>query len=224
MKTYAVIVAGGSGTRMGSELPKQFLPIHGVPVLIHTIRAFLRAIDDIQIVLVLPESHLEAGRQYLQQFIPGLQANLVHGGATRFDSVRNGLAVTDDDAIVFVHDAVRCMVSPAMIRQCLDDAQRYGSSVPAVAVKDSIRRIEGEQSVVVDRSVLRAIQTPQTFPAGELKKAFQQPNQPAFTDEATVWESYGRSVHLTEGEERNIKITYPTDLLLAEQLLSRDEG
>lgn len=221
MKTYAVIVAGGSGTRMGSELPKQFLPIHGVPVLIHTIRAFLHAIDDIQIVVVLPETHLEAGRAYLQQFLPGLQAKLVHGGPTRFDSVRNGLTITDDNAMVFVHDAVRCMISPALIRQCLQDALQYGSSIPVVAVKDSIRRVEGDHSVVVDRSLLRAIQTPQTFPAGELKKAFGQPNQPAFTDEATVWESYGKTVHLTEGEERNIKITYPTDLMLAEQLLTK---
>lgn len=221
MKTSAVIVAGGSGTRMGTDLPKQFLPIHGVPVLIHTIRAFLQAIDDIQIVLVLPDSHLEAGREYLRQNLPGLQAILVHGGPTRFDSVKNGLAVTDNDAIVFVHDAVRCLVTPALIRQCLNDVLRYGSSIPVVPVKDSIRRVEGEQSVVVDRSVLRAVQTPQTFPAGELKKAFEQPNQPAFTDEATVWESHGRSVHLTEGEERNFKITYPTDLLLAEQILTK---
>lgn len=221
MKTYAVIVAGGSGTRMGSDLPKQFLPINGVPILIHTIRAFLSAMEDVQIVVVLPELHLEAGRQYLAQFLPDLQAILVQGGPTRFDSVRNGLSVTDDEAIVFVHDAVRCMVSPALIRQCYQDTQLYGSSVPAVAVKDSIRRMEGAHSVVVDRSVLRAIQTPQTFPAGELKKAFQQPNQPSFTDEATVWESYGKTVHLTEGEERNIKITYPTDLLIAEQLLTQ---
>lgn len=221
MKTYAVIVAGGSGSRMGSELPKQFLPLHGEPVLIHTIRAFLKAVDHIQVIVVLPALHLESGRTYLHQFLPGLQAILVNGGPTRFDSVRNGLAFTDDESIVFVHDAVRCMISPALIRQCFQDALQYGSSIPVVAVKDSIRRIEGEQSVVVDRSVLRAVQTPQTFPAGELKKAFEQPNQPAFTDEATVWESYGKTVHLTEGEERNIKITYPTDLLIAEQLIKK---
>ncbi len=221
MKTYAVIVAGGSGTRMGSELPKQFLPIHGVPVLIHTVKAFLGAVEHMQIVVVLPDLHMEAGWRYLQQFLPGQQVTLVPGGPTRFDSVRNGLAVTDDDAMVFVHDAVRCTVSPTLIRQCYHDAMEFGSSIPVVPVKDSIRKIEGEHSVVVDRSALRAIQTPQTFPAGELKKAFDQPNQPAFTDEATVWESYGKTVHLTEGEERNIKITYPTDLLLAEQLLTK---
>lgn len=221
MKTYAVIVAGGSGTRMGSELPKQFLPIHGVPVLIHTIRAFCSAINDIHIVVVLPALHLEAGKGYLQQFLPGMSTTVVQGGTTRFDSVRNGLAVTEDEAIVFVHDAVRCMVSPALIQRCLHDAQHFGSSIPAVPVKDSIRKVEGEHSTVVDRAALRAIQTPQTFPAGELKKAFEQPNQAAFTDEATVWESFGKKVHLTEGEERNIKITYPTDLLLAEQLLTQ---
>lgn len=221
MKTYAVIVAGGSGARMGSELPKQFLPIHGVPVLIHTVKAFLGAIGDIHIVVVLPELHMEAGRGYLQQFLPGQQVTLVPGGPTRFDSVRNGLSVTEDDAMVFVHDAVRCMVSPTLVRQCYKDALQFGSAIPVVPVKDSIRKIEGEYSVVVDRSALRAIQTPQTFPAGELKRAFEQPNQPAFTDEATVWESYGKTVHLTEGEERNIKITYPTDLLLAEQLLMK---
>jgi 2-C-methyl-D-erythritol 4-phosphate cytidylyltransferase len=221
MKTYAVIVAGGSGTRMGSELPKQFLPIHGIPVLIHTVKAFLGAIEDIHIVVVLPDLHMQAGRGYLQQFLPGQQVTLVPGGPTRFDSVRNGLAVTDEEAMVFVHDAVRCMVSPTLIRKCFQDALQFGSSIPVVPVKDSIRMIEGEHSVVVDRSVLRAIQTPQTFPAGELKKAFEQTNQPAFTDEATVWECYGKTVHLTEGEERNIKITYPTDLLLAEQLLTK---
>lgn len=224
MKTFAVIVAGGSGTRMGSALPKQFLPVLGVPIFVHTIRAFVKAIPEIRIVVVLPAAHMEAGKQYIHQFLPGLPVTCVEGGETRFHSVQHGLAVVEDDALVFVHDAVRCMVSPGLILRCMKDAREKGAAVPAVPVRDSIRSLTSVGSVVVDRSTLRAIQTPQTFPAAPLKKAFQQTYQPAFTDEATVWEAAGGTVFLTEGEERNIKITYPTDLLVAEKLLATDQG
>lgn len=220
MRTYAVIVAGGSGTRMGTEIPKQFLPIHGIPVFIHTIRAFMHALPGVQVVLVLPKVHMDKGHDHLHQFIPGSGTIVVEGGETRFHSVKNGLSKVGADAIVFVHDAVRCMATPALIHRCHHDAVQYGSSIPVVELRDSIRRVTENGSEVVDRSVLRAVQTPQTFRSDILLKAFETDFDPAFTDEASVIEKQGGTVHLTEGEESNIKITYPTDLLVAEKIFS----
>lgn len=220
MDRFAVIVAGGSGTRMGHQTPKQFLPVAGVPLLVHTVSSFLKAFPTMRIVLVLPAIHIETGKQILAAHLPGASVEIVEGGSTRFGSVSNGLQRVSDDALVFVHDAVRCLVSPTLIRSCSEHAEKYGSAVPVVPVKDSVRRIIPEGSEVVDREQLRAVQTPQVFHAAVLKKAFQQEWKSSFTDEATVYEAAGHKVHLVEGEESNIKVTYPSDLLLAEQFFS----
>ena len=219
MQTYAVIVAGGSGTRMGADLPKQFLHIHDIPVFIHTLKAFREALPGGKIVLVLPKAHLDTGVNYIHQFLPGSGVKIVEGGETRFHSVKNGLAEVKEEGIVFIHDAVRCMVTPELIKRCHHDAQLYGSSIPVVALRDSIRRVTDNGSEVVDRAILRAVQTPQTFRSNIILKAFETSFDPSFTDEASVIEKQGGTVHLTEGEESNVKVTYPTDLLVAEKIL-----
>ena len=220
MRKFAVIVAGGSGTRMGHETPKQFLHVNGHPVLVHTLRAFRDAYEDMSLILVLPAAYMETGKQILADHLPGLNVQFAEGGKTRFESVKNGIRLAADDSVIFVHDAVRCLVSVPLIRVCYEQAVRLGSAIPVVPLKDSIRRVFPGGSQVLNREELRAVQTPQTFRSEILKKAFQQTYQDSFTDEATVVESAGGRVELINGEESNIKITYPSDLLLAEQFLA----
>ncbi|HSF44896.1 MAG TPA: 2-C-methyl-D-erythritol 4-phosphate cytidylyltransferase [Chitinophagaceae bacterium] len=219
MRKFAVIVAGGSGSRMGYDTPKQFLLINDKPVLVHTLLAFTEAYRDISIILVLPVNHMETGKQILGHHLPQLNVQFAEGGSTRFESVKNGINLAGDDSVIFVHDAVRCLVSVSLIRGCFELALRAGSAIPVVPLKDSIRRVFPGGSEVVNREELRAVQTPQTFRSEILKQAFQQPYRDGFTDEATVVEFAGGSVELIDGEESNIKITYPSDLLLAEQYL-----
>ncbi len=223
---YAVIVAGGQGTRMGSAVPKQFLELAGKPVLAHTIDAFLEAAPGIKLVLVLPKQQLSWAQMVLTSFPERIDLELVAGGATRFESVQAGLAAVPDEALVLVHDGVRALVSPDLIRHCIEAALLEGSAVPVVPVTDSIREVKAEGlSKPLDRNNLRAVQTPQAFAAGELKKAFNQPFEAYFTDEATVWESAGKPLHLFAGERGNIKITTPEDLVLAGALLrAREEA
>lgn len=225
MEKFAVIVAGGSGTRMGQTVPKQFLQVGGKPVLVHTLEAFRRAFEDIQMVVVLPSLHMESGRSLLSAYFSDPSGiELTTGGATRFESVQAGVRLAPDESIIFVHDAVRCMVTPELIQRCYDTAALHGSAIPVVAVKDSMRRLTEIGSEVVDREVLRAVQTPQTFQSSLLKSALQQPYEPSFTDEATVVESSGVPVVLVSGEDSNIKITYPSDLLMAEQYFKQQDA
>ena len=220
MKKYAVIVAGGKGLRMGSAMPKQFLPLHEKPVLYHTIKAFIDAFSDIHLVLVLPPDQLSYAQIVLQSFPDRIDVEIVNGGETRFHSVQNGLKAVEENSIVFVHDGVRPLVSPALIRRCYEQAEKKGSAIPAIPVSDSIRMIEGDTSKPVNRDCLRSIQTPQTFRSDILLPAFNQAYTAAFTDEATVVEAYGTEVFLIEGEKSNIKVTTPEDLVLAEALLN----
>jgi len=224
MKKYAVIVAGGSGSRMGTSRPKQFLLLNGNPVLWHTMEVFLAAYDDMQIVLVLPPGFLEDGQQIAKTTFAPFRVKIAEGGETRFHSVKNGLAHTPDDSIIFVHDAVRCLVTTALIRRCYEQALRKGSAIPAIAVTDSIRMIADGKTRVIDRNVLRAVQTPQTFKAEIILPAFEREYNPLFTDEASVVEAAGTDIFLTEGERENIKITLPADMLLAEQILKSRLG
>jgi 2-C-methyl-D-erythritol 4-phosphate cytidylyltransferase len=219
MKTFAVIVAGGAGNRMGTALPKQFLDLEGKPVLVHTAEAFLEAFPLIELVIVLPAAYLEKGRALLLQYFPANNIHFTEGGATRFHSVQRGLGKVQGPAIVFIHDAVRCLVSPSLIQRCYTQALELGSAIPAVSVKDSIRMVTANETTVVDRSMLRAIQTPQTFRSEIILPAFQQEYDPSFTDEATVVEKLMQPVNLIEGEETNIKVTYPVDLLVAAKIL-----
>lgn len=219
MKPIAIIVAGGSGTRMGSETPKQFLEVSGLPLLIHSIQAFISAIPDMDIVVVLPGAYLETGSDLVARHLPEHTIFFAEGGETRFHSVQRGLQLVREPSIVFVHDAVRCLVSPDLIRRCYRQAMESGSAIPAVAVSDSIRKLEAGGHIPVDRSVLRAIQTPQTFRSEILLPAFKQAYDPLFTDEASVAERHGHRVELIEGETSNIKVTWPVDLIVATELL-----
>lgn len=204
---------------MGTAVPKQFLELAGKPVMAHTIAAFLEALPDVHLILVLPPVQISYTQIILQAFPDRMDAEIVAGGETRFHSVKNGLAAVPPDALVAVHDGVRALPSPALIRRCFEEAAIHGSAIPVVPVADSIRSVEGARSMPIDRAVLRAVQTPQTFQAALIKAAFEQPYTNAFTDEATVFEAAGGTVHLVEGERGNLKITTPEDLLIAEAFL-----
>jgi 2-C-methyl-D-erythritol 4-phosphate cytidylyltransferase len=224
MKKYAVIVAGGSGLRMGTQVPKQFLLLSGKPVLWHTLTVFLEAYADMEIILVLPEEHMETGRTILYSTQAPHRIRMVAGGATRFHSVANGLACIREKAIIFVQDGVRCLLTADLIHRCYDQAIEKGNAIPAVACADSIRIETGDGSQMLDRSKIRIIQTPQTFDSDVLQTAFSQAYQESFTDEASVVEQLGTAIHLIEGEPANIKITRPIDLALAEKILEGRAG
>jgi len=219
MKKYAIIVAGGSGSRMKSVVPKQFMLLKGKPVLYYTIDAFLKAFDDCKIILVLPEDHVAAGQEIIDAFFDYNRIQIAIGGRTRFHSVQNGLQLIDEDSIVFVHDAVRCMVSKDLIQRCYEAVLQYGSAVPVIASKDSVRILTDDGNEALDRIFVKLVQTPQTFYSKILLPAFNIDYKDKFTDEATVVEAFGLKVHLVEGEENNFKITLPVDLELAEKLM-----
>lgn len=223
MQKFAVIVAGGSGKRMGTQLPKQFLLLKGKPVLYYTIEAFQKAFPEIKIILVLPEEHLELGREIVDGFFDPQSIYLTQGGETRFHSVANGLALIEEESIIFVHDGVRCLLTPQLIQRCFDQALETGSAIPVVDCKDSVRMISEEGNEAVDRSKLKLVQTPQTFHSKILKPAFEIDYKERFTDEATVVEAYGLKVTLVQGEDTNIKITNPIDLLVAEKIMDAQE-
>jgi 2-C-methyl-D-erythritol 4-phosphate cytidylyltransferase len=221
MKKTAIIVAGGTGQRMGTALPKQFLAIEGKSILLHTVSQFVASFSDINFVIVLPETYIQEGKDLITASGLTQQFQFVAGGDTRFQSVKNGLSQVDPDAIVFVHDAVRCLLTPELIQRCYQQALEKGSAIPAVSSTDTIRITEGTKHHVVDRADVMMIQTPQTFNANLLKKAFEQAYQPAFTDEANVLEASGTEVYLIDGEYENIKITRPLDLAIAEYILAK---
>lgn len=221
MKKTAIIVAGGTGQRMGTTLPKQFLAIEGKSILLHTIDQFISAFSDINFVIVLPADYIHEGENIIAASGLSQSFQFVAGGDTRFQSVKNGLAQADPASIVFVHDAVRCLLTPDLIQRCYQQAVEKGSAIPAVSSTDTVRIIEGTKHHVVDRANVMMIQTPQTFNAAILKKAFEQAYQPSFTDEANVLEASGKEVYLIEGEHENIKITRPLDLAIAEYILAK---
>ena len=221
MKKTAIIVAGGTGQRMGTALPKQFLAIEGKSILLHTIGQFVTAFSDINFIIVLPADYIQEGQALIKESGLIQSFQFVAGGDTRFQSVKNGLAQADSDAIVFVHDAVRCLLTPNLIQRCYQQAIEKGSAIPAVSSTDTIRITEGAKHHLVDRANVMMIQTPQTFNAALLKKAFEQAYQPAFTDEANVLEASGKEVYLIEGKYENIKITRPLDLAIAEYILAK---
>lgn len=219
MKKYAVIVAGGSGQRMGADIPKQFLLLKGKPLLQYTIQSFLLSYDDMNIILVLPAAHIEKGQEIIKKMNAEEKVQITGGGETRFQSVKNGLAYITHPSVVFVHDGVRCMVSRQLIQNCYEQAVEKGSAVPAVAATDSIRIDEGTAHHTIDRNKVRIIQTPQTFRSELLAEAFKQEYNEAFTDEAAVAEAAGKKVFLIEGEYNNFKVTRPIDVCIAEKLL-----
>ncbi|MEN9297792.1 MAG: hypothetical protein RLZZ429_105 [Bacteroidota bacterium] len=221
MQKIAVIVAGGMGQRMGTAVPKQFLLLHGKPILWYTLQRFLSIWDDLHVVLVLPKEHQAEGVKIVESLQASHRVSVAEGGDTRFQSVKNGLSLIKEPAVIFVHDGVRCLLSSELIKRCYEQALEKGSAIPAVAATDSIRIVEGEGHYVADRNLVRIIQTPQTFLSDLLLPAFQQSYQASFTDEATVVEASGKKVFLIEGEYTNLKITRPEDLQIAEQILQQ---
>lgn len=223
MKKYAVIVAGGSGLRMRTTVPKQFLVLRGKPVLWYTLTAFLEAFDDLEIILVVPEPYLQTGLEILRSTSDPDRIWVTPGGATRFHSVKNGLDHIHHHSIVFVHDGVRCLLTPDLIRRCYDMALDLGNAIPAITAVDSIRVETVGGNSMVDRSKVRIIQTPQTFYSDIIKAAYENEYEEEFTDEAGVVERLGVKIHLVDGETTNIKITHPIDILIAEKVLEERE-
>ena len=219
MKKYAIIVAGGTGSRMGGNVPKQFLPLKDKPVLYYSVKAFLDAYDDCQVILVLPVAFIDMGQEIIDAYFEKERIRIATGGDTRFQSVRNGLKLVEEESIVFVHDAVRCLVSTDLIHRCYDVAMQTGSAIPVILSRDSVRLIDEEHSEPVDRTKIAFVQTPQTFHSKILLPAYEIDYKDKFTDEATVVEAYGLKISLTNGEETNIKITRPIDLLIAEKIV-----
>jgi 2-C-methyl-D-erythritol 4-phosphate cytidylyltransferase len=220
MQKIAVIVAGGTGQRMGTSTPKQFLLLHGKPLLYHTIQRFLETWSGLTIILVLPEEHINAGNEIVADLHAGTRVSITKGGDSRYQSVKNGLALIQEQSVVFVHDGVRCFVTSDLIKRCYEQALEKGTAIPAIAATDSIRIVQENHHEVIDRNRVRIIQTPQTFLSEILIPAFDKPYEERFTDEATVVEASGKEIYLIEGEHTNIKITRPVDLLIAEQMIT----
>ncbi|MEO5942235.1 MAG: 2-C-methyl-D-erythritol 4-phosphate cytidylyltransferase [Ferruginibacter sp.] len=224
MKKFVVIVAGGSGTRMGSSVPKQFLLLKGKPVLYYSIKAFLDAYDDIQVILVLPEEYIASGQEVIDAFFDYSRIKITIGGRTRFHSVQNGLKLIEEESIIYVHDAVRCLLTDALIKRCNDAVLEFGSAIPVIDCKDSIRLLTENGNEALERNKVKLVQTPQCFHSKILLPAFNIDYKDKFTDEATVVEAFGLTVHLVAGEENNIKITNPFDLELAEKFIDDSSG
>ena len=220
MQQYAIIVAGGSGTRMKHNIPKQFMELGDKPILMHTLEAYILAISEIQLILVLPENQISFWKSLCDQFNFHPPHLIQPGGKTRFHSVKNGLERVDDDGLVAIHDGVRPLVSADVIRKSFEIAATKGNAIAAVGLKDSIRRLTSGGNERLDRSVYQLIQTPQTFQTHLIKKAYETAYDPSFTDDASVVEKIGEKINLFQGEYSNLKITTPEDIAVAEALLS----
>lgn len=220
MKQYVIIVAGGKGLRMGGDLPKQFIPLAGTPVLMRTLENFYSFSTEIDIILVLPRDHQEYWHSLCQEYNFAVPHRIADGGETRFHSVRNGLAlVDDDDAVVAVHDGVRPFVSHDVIARCFDMAAGGKAVVPVTGVVETVRRMKLDgTSVTVPRGEYRLVQTPQVFPSRMIKKAYAADYIDSFTDDASLVEAMDIDVELAEGNRENIKITTPFDMVVAEAL------
>jgi len=218
MKLYVVIVAGGSGKRMKTDLPKQFLELAGKPVLMHTLEKFKSFDNSIEIITVLPENQLRFWADLQKKYSFNIPHTLVKGGKTRFYSVRNGLEFVDDPGLVAIHDGVRPFVSIDTIKRCFETAEKYGNAIPVVSPADSLRMVTNQGSVPVNRLQVKQVQTPQVFDARLIKKAYLQDYIPEFTDDATVLEKTGEKINMVEGNRENIKITNPEDLFIARTL------
>lgn len=221
MKLYAVIVAGGSGKRMGGEVPKQFLVLAGKPVLMHSIEKFRAFSDSVEIIVVLPENQLRYWNDLQKKYAFSIAHTIVKGGKARFYSVRNGLKFVDDHGLVAIHDGVRPLVTNETIKRCFEAAERLGNAIPVITPGDSLRIITGKGSAPVGRVNVRLVQTPQVFMTDIIRKAYLQDYIPEFTDDATVLERTGVKINLVEGNRENIKITNPEDLIIAGSFLQQ---
>jgi len=219
MDQYVLIVAGGSGKRMGLETPKQFLELAGRPVLMHTIERFKAFNDAIEIITVLPENQLRHWIELQRKYSFSVPHTLVKGGAHRFFSVKNGLKFVNSPGLVAIHDGVRPFVTIDTINRCFETAGTLGNAIPSICSTESVRILTDKGSMPVNRMNVRQIQTPQVFSAELIKKAYLQEYKPEFTDDATVLEQMGEKINLIDGNRENIKITNPEDLLISTALL-----
>ena len=223
MQQYVIIVAGGIGTRMKSDRPKQFIEINGIPIIIRTIQCFIDYNPDIKIIISVHKnykSHLEG---LIEKFsLKDNPIEITFGGETRYNSVKNGLAlIKTNDAVVGIHDSARPFVSIETIKNCFETAETRGNAVPCISVNESMRKISNNVNNSVNRNEFKIVQTPQCFQVSKIKTAFEQVHNQMFTDDAAVLESTGEKINLIEGNQENIKITSPFDLLVASALLSK---
>lgn len=222
MNRYAVIVAGGSGSRMGTETPKQFLPIGNAPILMHTIKRFFTSNELVNIILVLPMEQIDRWHQLCEKYSFSIPHLIVPGGKNRFQSVRNGLnSIGVNEGLVAIHDGVRPFISKRIIEETFAVAEKTGNAIAAVELKDSIRLIDKKGNKTVQREDYRIIQTPQSFKISQIRDAFHKAENDQFTDDASVAEAAGYAIELVEGSYENIKITTPEDLAMAEAILKK---
>ncbi|PJB15508.1 MAG: 2-C-methyl-D-erythritol 4-phosphate cytidylyltransferase [Flavobacteriales bacterium CG_4_9_14_3_um_filter_32_8] len=220
MHKYAIIVAGGKGERMGTEIPKQFLELAGKPIIMHSLEKFKTTFPTIEIILALPENQIDFWKELCcKHKFTTIPHQLVKGGETRFHSVKNALELVKQKSIIAIHDGVRPLVSTKTITTCFNEAEKKGNAIPVVPVVESLRYVNNEQNEAVKRSCYRLAQTPQCFSSEIILKAYQQQFDVNFTDDASVAEKLGEMIHLVEGNTENIKITTATDLIIAEALL-----
>ena len=218
LKRHVLIVAGGHGTRMETNIPKQFLLVKEKPILMYTISVFYE--PDISIFVVLPEEYHSYWNNLVSQFRFDIPHRLVSGGSSRFQSVKNGLSAIHTEGLLAIHDGVRPFVAKTVINQAYVFAEKYGNAVPSIDLKESLREIKNESSLARDRTLYKSIQTPQTFHITLLKEAYKQAEEPCFTDDASVFEKMGHKIVLINGNVENIKITTPIDLLFAEAIIN----
>lgn len=225
MLRYAIIVAGGSGSRMGTAVPKQFLEICGLPVILHSCAAFLNAFPDIRLITVIPSAYINEWKEMCALHGYDKICITAEGGPERYHSVKSGLKETStDESLIAVHDSVRPCLSKALIVRAFDEAEKFGAAIPVVPLNDSIREKKGVYSAALDRRNFMLVQTPQCFRSDILKRAYLRTYDPSFTDDASLVEASGVNVRLFDGETGNIKITREEDLIVAEYLLSKKDG
>lgn len=216
MNKYVIITGGGSGSRMQQVLPKQFLEINGVPILFYTIAAFYKYDSSIHIIITLPTEYIDYWQDLILKKKFNINHQIVPGGKSRFESVKNGLNLVEEHSFVAIHDAVRPFISAEVITKSYLDATIYKSAIPIIPIVDSLRKVTSTGNTAINRNEIFAIQTPQTFESKALKEAYTFPESPQFTDDGSVFENNKNQIHLISGNPENIKITTPSDLILAE--------
>jgi 2-C-methyl-D-erythritol 4-phosphate cytidylyltransferase len=217
---YVIIVAGGTGVRMGANVPKQFLLLEGKPILMRTIETFFNFDNQLKIILTLPSSSISEWKKLCREHSFKIKHFIVEGGKERFHSVKNALSRVPDEALTAIHDGVRPFANAQTIERCFTAAEMFGNAIPVLPIDESMRLIDGENNSIIDRTKLRTVQTPQIFYASQIKRAYQQDFSEKFTDDASVFESSGYSINLVQGNRENIKITTPFDLKIAAMLYS----
>lgn len=222
MRTFVIILAGGKGSRMENEIPKQFIPILGKPVIMHTIEKFHSFENKLEIIVVLPEVHIDLWKEMCNEFKFDVEHSIARGGNERFHSVKNALALVPDDSLVMIHDGVRPLVSHQSIDRVLQKAAEAGNAIPYIDINESIRKVGKSKSKSVKRSKYKIIQTPQAFKSDLIKLAYEQDYNDFFTDDASVLEATGVEIQMVLGNTKNIKITRPIDLIITERLLEED--